>query len=284
MAITIYSAKGCLRCKIVKQFLNDSDRAYQDYDALDTGRENFRVFYQKNRQKIHRGPDGVEFPILYDGETIRQGLPMAVAHLVAGSALNGFFRHGLLHGQWLDGIHISGGDPAHGRKFLDVLDFLKQQKLKLQIDTNGLNADLLGQVLEQGLADRVIMEVKGPLELYDSLLQQPVDPAEIKKSIALVSQCEDYYFYSTIAPFVRKQRDGEQISYITPEEIAGAAALIKAAAGDNRQPYRLKPFDPQTSNDVRLKGCAALAGNELFKYKSMARKHQFKTEIMATAA
>ena len=280
MPITIYSAKGCLRCKIVKQFLNDGDRTYQDFDALGEGRADFRAFYQNNREKIYRGQDGVEFPIFSDGKIVRQGLPMVLAHLIAGLALNGFFKHGLLHGQWVDGIHISGGDPAHGEEFLDFLLYLKQQRLKLQIETNGVNAPLLEQVLEGDLADRVIMEVKGPLALYDSILQQPIDSQEIKRSIALISQCDDYYFYTTIAPIIREKGDLEQSSYITPEEIAGAALLIKEAAGDNRQPYRLRAFDPRTETDPRLQGFEALAKNELFKYRTMARKHQFKTELI----
>ena len=151
--------------------------------------------------------------------------------------------------------------------------------LKLQIETNGVNADLLEQVLERGLADRVIMEVKGPLEIYASLVQQPVEPEEIKKSIALVSQCDDYYFYSTIAPVIRQQGDLNQFSYITPQEIAGTANLIKEAAGDNKQPYRLKAFNPAVADDAKLKECEALAKNDLFKYKTMARRHQFKTEL-----
>jgi pyruvate formate lyase activating enzyme len=275
MAITIYSAKGCLRCKIVKQFLTDTGRTYQDFDAIGEGRSSFRTFYQSNRQKIYRGPDGVEFPIFCEGDIIRQGLPMVVAHLMAGSALNGFFKPGLLHGQWIDGIHVSGGDPARSQAFLEVLIFLKKQALKLQIETNGVNAILLEQVLERGLADRVIMEVKGPAESY----QPPVDPAEIKSSIALVSRCDDYYFYSTIAPIFRSKDDPGQFSYITPEEIAETALLIKDAAGDNRQPYRLRAYDPEAANDARLRKCKALAKNELFRYRTMARKHQFKTEL-----
>ena len=108
----------------------------------------------------------------------------------------------------------------------------------------------------------------------------PVDPQEIKRSIALVSQCDDYYFYTTIAPIVREKGDHEQFSYITPEEIAEAVLLIEEAAGDNRQPYKLKTFDPRTADDPRLKGCEALARNDLFKYRTMARKHQFKTELI----
>jgi pyruvate formate lyase activating enzyme len=280
MSITIYSAPGCLRCKIVKQFLNDSGRTYQEVAALDEGRNDFRTFYQKHRDQIYRGPDGVEFPIFNDSETVRQGLPAVLAHLIAGPSLNGFFKPGALHGQWVDGIHISGGDRAHGEKFLEVLILLKKQRLKLQIDTNGVNAILLEQVLERNLADRVVMEVKGPLELYDSLLEQPVDPDEIIRSIALVSRCDDYYFYSAVAPIFRGKGDLEQPDYITPEEIAGAARLIKEAAGDNRQPYKLKALNPRTADDAMLQGCETLAKNQLFKYRTMARKHQFKTELI----
>jgi len=280
MPITIYSAPGCLRCKIVKQFLDENGRTYQDVDALGEGRKTFSDFYRNHRDQIHRGPDGVEFPIISENETVRQGLPGVLAHLIAGPALQGFFKPGLLHGRWVDGIHISSGDPAHGETLLEVLTLLKRQQLKLQLETNGVNASLLEQVLDRRLADRVIMEVKGSLKLYDSLLAQPVDPQEIKRSIARVCQCDDYYFYTTIAPLDRKNNDLEPCSYITPAEIAAAARLIKEAAGDSRQPYRLKAFDPRTADDPKLQGCAALAKNELFKYRTMARKHQFGTELM----
>ena len=280
MPITIYSAPGCLRCKIVKQFIDNSGRDYQNVDALGEGRKTFSNFYRDHRDQIYRGPDGVEFPIFSEGETVRQGLPGVLAHLIAGPALKGFFKPGLLHGRWVDGIHISGGDPAHGETLLEVLALLKKQRLKLQIETNGVNVALLEQVLERGLADRVIMEIKGSLILYKSLLAPPIDPQEIKRSIALVSQSNDYYFYSTIAPIIRKNDDLEPFSYITPAEIAEAALLIKEAAGDNRQPYRLKAFDPNPADDSIFQECEALAKNELFKYRTIARKHQFKTELI----
>ncbi len=281
MSITIYSAPGCVRCRVVKQFLNERGLRFQDRDALGDGKAAFRSFYQNNRQKIFRGPEGVEFPIYYDDDVIRQGLPAVVAHLIGGPALNGFFKPGRLHGQWLDGIHISDGASARGGDLLEVLTYLKKQSFKIRIDTNGVNADLLASVLEHGLADRVIMEVKGPLNLYDLLLQQPVDPAEIEKSIALVSKCSDYGFVTTIAPVVRQKGDPGQISYITPAEVAEAANLIKKAAGDNRQPYRLMFFDPESAADEKLRTLEALTQNALFKYRSEARKHQFKTEILA---
>jgi pyruvate formate lyase activating enzyme len=203
-----------------------------------------------------------------------------IAHLVAGKSLNGFFTHGRKHGQWIDGISLSGGDPAHGEEFLEVLIYLKKQGFKIQIDTNGVNADLPASVIEHKLAECIIMEVKGPLDLYGLLLQQPVDPAEIEKSILLVSKYSEYSFVTTIAPIVRQPGDPPEISYITPEEIAETAKLIKTVTGDNRQPYGLRFFDPKNSNDERLRTCEALTQSTLFKYRTQARKHQFKTELL----
>jgi pyruvate formate lyase activating enzyme len=278
MTITIYSAPGCLRCKIAKQYLADSGRDFQDLDALGEAKEGFKAFYRKNRSKIHRRPDGVEFPIFCEGETLKQGLPMVLGYLIAGSALDGFFKPGLLHGLWIDGIHVSGGDPDRSQEFIEVLTLLKEQNLKLEIETSGANADLLAQTLEQGLADRVVMEVKGPPELYESLVP-PVNSEEIKKSITLVSKSEDYYFFSIIAPVVRETKDRRQISYITAEEISAAASLIKATTGNSKQPYQLRVFDSRTADDPRLKGIEPPAKKDLFRYRTMARKHQFKTEI-----
>ena len=280
MSITLYTATGCVRCRMVRQFLKERDRTYCHHDALGEGKEAFRSFYQANRQEIYRGPDGVEFPLYCDGEIIRQGLPAVLAYLVAGTSLDGFFTHGRKYGQWIDGIEVSGGDSTHGEDFLEVLTYLKNQDFKIQVHTNGVNADLLVSVIEYKLADCIIMEVKGPLDLYGLLLQQPVDPAEIEKSILLVSTFSEYSFVTTIAPFVRQPSDPPEISYITPEEIAQAAKLIETAAGDNRQPYRLRFFDPKNANDERLRTCEALTPAERFKYRTQARKHQFKTEIL----
>jgi len=280
MTITLYSATGCVRCKIARQFLNERGLKFKDYDALSEGKQEFRSFYQEKRQNIYRGSEGIEFPIFYDGEVIRQGLPSVVAHLIGGPALNGFFKPGKLHGQWLDGIHISDGVPALGEELLEVLAYLKKQNFKIRIDTNGVHADLLASALERGLADRVVMEVKGPLELYPLILNQPVDPAEIEKSIALVSKCSDYGFFTTIAPVARQDGDSTQISYITPAEVALTAELIKKAAGDNRQPYGLRFIDPKASGGENLHTMESLPQNVHFRYRSEARRHQFSTEIL----
>ena len=279
MTKTLYTATGCIRCRLVRQLLEERGLTYRDYDALAEGKDAFRSFYQANRQRIYRGPDGIEFPIFYDNDVIRQGLPEVAAYLMAGSSLSGFFTTGQRHGQWIDGVDVSGGDPANGKEFLEVLAYLKNQGFKIQVDTNGVNADLLATVIEHNLADYILMEVKGALDLYSLLLPQPVEPTEIEKTIRTVSTFSQYHFFTNIAPIVRQPGDPPEISYMTPEEVAQAAKLIQTATGNNRQPYRLQFIDPENAKDLQLRSCEALAQGERFKYRTQARKHQFKTEI-----
>ena len=280
MPLTVFSAPGCVRCKIIKQALADRGLAFEEHDALGDGREAFKVFYQQNRANIYRSPEGVEFPVYYDGKIILQGLAPILAHLAAGSALKGFFKPGVLHGQWVDGIDISGGNPGSSETFLGVLEYLKKQRFKLQLETNGLNDKLLADILERKLADRIIMHLKGPLGLYPFILSQAVNPEEIEKSIALVASCEDYLFITTIRPIVREAGEPQDISYITPEEVAETAHLIQRVTGDNRQPYFLSLFDPKSTEDERLKGAEALPQNAVFPYRTHARRFQVKTEIL----
>lgn len=281
MSITLFSATGCSRCKVVKQALADLNLAFEDHDALGEGREAFKVFYQKHRRDVRRGPDGIEFPVYYEGGNILQGIGPVLAYLTAGPVLRGFFTPGTLHGEWVDGITLSGGDPGAGEQFLEVLEYLKRQRFRLQAETNGLNAGLLEEVLKRHLADRVIMTLRGPLALYSKILGRAVDPEEIKKSIGLVAKCEDYRFVTTIAPIVRDTRlDPPTVSYITPKEVAEAAQLIQMVTGDNRHPYFLTLFDPKSTEDERLKGVEALPPNAIFTYRTHARRFQVKTEIL----
>lgn len=253
---------------------------FQEHDALGEGREAFKIFYQQNRPKVHRGPEGIEFPLYADGEIIRQGIAAVLGHLVGGRALEGFFKPGLLHGEWVDGIEVSGGDPGGGEKLSDVLQVLKSRGFKVQIETSGVNATLLQTLLERKLADRVVMTLKGPLRLYASILQREVDQEEIKKSIALTATCEDHLFVTPIAPIARDPGDTANLSYLTPDEVEEVARLIKEVTGDHGQPYGLCRFDPKSAQDEGLKAFDALPPPALLLYRSKARRHQVRTEIV----
>ncbi|MEW6622149.1 MAG: hypothetical protein AB1420_03295 [Bacillota bacterium] len=189
MSITIFTATGCTRCKIVKSFMDDRKIDYVEKDMKAEGKDEFQSFYKANRNSIHRGPDGVEFPIITDGVEIRQSIRPSIAFLHAGKKLDGFFRVGTLHREWVDGINISGGNPEDADSFIQVLKYLKGNNMKLQIDTNGKNSEILQRVLDEGLVDVAIMNVLGHYYMLGTFLQFWKLEVRCKNSRYALEQC-----------------------------------------------------------------------------------------------
>jgi pyruvate formate lyase activating enzyme len=276
MANQIYTATGCVRCKITKQFMQENTISYEEYDFKAEGKEAFSQFYRANRKDIFRDKDGVEFPVFTDGQVIRQGLSVIVGYLVAGDDLSGFIGRSLLHGEWIDGFDLSGGDPQQAQGLITVLRHLKKNGLKIQLTTSGKNASVLEAVLNQKLGDRVIMDVKGPAALYGRLAGEAIDSDEISRSIALATRFPEFAFTTTVAPVARED---ETVSYLTPEEIGETAKMIETASGSKKNPYRLKRFALHALEDDAIKSVDPLPDSAMFKYRTAARRYQVMTEI-----
>jgi len=276
MAWQIYTSTGCARCKIAKRFMQENGIAYEEYDIKAEGREVFAEFYRANRSSIYRGPDGVEFPVVADGDVIRQGVGAVIGHLIAGDNLTGFIEQSSLHGEWIDGFNIAGGDPQYGEALLEVLGYLKQYNLKIQISTDGRNAAVLKSVLDKNLADRVVAAVRGPANLYTALSGTAIDESELAETLALACRFPEYRFYTTIAPLAR---ENGSIEYLAPQEIGETARQIEAATGSKKHPYTLCIFDPQHAENNRFKNIAPLPDSALFKYRTAAQRYMVMTEI-----
>lgn len=279
MSFTIYTATGCTRCKIIKQLMTELGIAYEEQDMKAEGKDAFQKFYGANRKAIFRGPDGVEFPLLHDTEAgiIRQGIGACVAYLKGGTKLDGFFSVGTLHKEWVDGIHVSGGNLEDTQLFLEVLRYIKvTNNMKLQMDTNGLNSAILEQILAENLGDVLIVNVLGPKELYSQILGREVDVEDVAKSLALATKFPEFKFQTTVVPVVRE--DG-QISYLNNKEVGAAAKFIAEATGSMKNPYLVKLFKPKECKDERFKGVAAMEANALLPFRTAARSHQVFVEI-----
>jgi len=263
-------------------FMDERGIAYEDNDIKGAGKDAFGQFYRDNRSIVVRGKEGIEFPILTDGKTVRQGVGLVIAYLHQGTSLDGFIgRNELSHG-WMNGIHVSGGNPLLVDELVAVLSFIKKNGLNLQLDTDGRNACVLERLLEHGLGDRILMNVKGPLHLYSRMVGEEVDQVEIKKTIALATRFPEYKFQTTIAPIVREEGNPPRISYLTPEEVGEIARLIHEVTGSYKQPYLLRLFAPEACTDQRLKSLEKLPHNALFSYRSAARREQVLTDIEKT--
>lgn len=279
MTYTLFTATGCARCKIAKKFMDEKGIGYEDHDVSGEGKDLFGQFYRANRSAVFRGKEGIEFPVLAEGASVRQGVGVVIATLHAGERLDGFIGRSELSKGWMDGVHVSGGGTAFTDELVRVLGFLKKNGLKLQFDTNGKNAAVLQKLLEEGLGDRVVMDLKGPLALYSALLGEEIDPQEIHRTMELVTKFPEYRFETTVAPVFGHRSESGGIRYLTPEEIGDTAKWIKEVTTSNKQPYMLRLFDPETSPDERFKSIEKLNPNALLRYRSAARKHQVLTEM-----
>lgn len=276
MTLVLYSAAGCSRCAVLKNALREKGLAFEEHDAVGAGQELFGRFYRANRAQVRRGPEGIEFPVLVDGEAVRQGVGAAAAWLEAGSRLDGFFVPCDPVKGWVAGIDVSGGDPAAAEELVRVLAFLKAAGLKLELRTRGRNPELLERLLEAGLGDRVVMEVVGPPARYAG----SPGPEEAGRSMAVVARCGEHRFETTVAPYVPAGAGPEAPPvYPTPEEIGATARWLAEATGSPKQPYVLRRVDPAGCADERLRAVPPLPPDALVRYRSAARRHQFLTEI-----
>lgn len=279
MGNTLFTATGCSRCKITKKFMEEHGISFQEMDIKTEGKDPFALFYRNNRSSVYRGKEGIEFPVFTDGTIVRQGVGAVIAFLHGGTRLDGFIGRSVLSHGWMDGIHVSGGGPALTDDLAEVLGYIRKNGLKVQLDTNGKNASVLQKLLDQGLGDRVIMDLKGPMPLYSALLGEEIDPQEIHRTMELVTKFPEYRFETTVAPVFGYGSDTGDVRYLTPEEIGDTAKWIKEVTASNKRPYLLRVFDPGTSPDPRFKTIEKLDPNTLLRYRSAARKHQVLTEL-----
>jgi pyruvate formate lyase activating enzyme len=268
-ARTLFTAPGCQRCKVARAFLNERSLPFEELDFKGEGREAFQRFYREHRADIRRGPDGVEFPILRDGERVVQGVGEIVARLQAGDRLAGFVGQNTLGQGWIDGLDVSAGDPAAGEAFLAVLRHLKAQGLRTELRADGRNGDLLERVTEEGLADRLVFDPVGPPEAYEAAFGTRLAEDDLRRSLDLAARAPEVRFVLTVRPL---PRPGGEVAWTTPQEAARAAELTAQATGNRQLPFLVRAGDPPP-------GEAPLPKPALFKVRTACRRHMPRTDI-----
>ncbi len=110
--------------------------------------------------------------------------------------------------KWLDGITITGGEPATVPNIVEILLEIKNvSKLPIKMDSNGMFPEIIENILEQGLVDKFAIDVKGPYEKYPALSGQGVTAESAKKnleSVFEIAKCnpDAFYFRLTKVPIL----------------------------------------------------------------------------------
>ena len=113
----------------------------------------------------------------------------------------------------LDGVAITGGEPLIHADIKDFIRKIRAMGYLVKLDTNGSFPDRLKEILDEGLADYVAMDVKNYLEGYDrvcGLIEPPVD--KLQRSIRIIRESgTPYEFRTTVIDELHDEESFEKI-------------------------------------------------------------------------
>jgi len=269
MKYQLFSATGCHRCGIIKKYMDQNRIVYDEQDIKAKGKDAFKSFYKENRRDILRGLEGIEFPILYTGEKIFQGVGVVLSYLIADEKLSSFVKRSELSHGWISGINICSWPLTDEYAFLKLLRILKEQGLRIELEADGRHPRLLGTIIKDGLVDRLIFLLRGPVELYASITGMPLDEKNLSQSLSLLTPELEYKIVVPVSSFIQKSGD---TGSLTPQEAALAARFAYDATGSKTHPFFIRP-----ENCVKN---TALTMPALFKYRTMCRPFMVKCDIL----
>jgi pyruvate formate lyase activating enzyme len=144
----------------------------------------------------------------------------------------------------LDAIVVTGGEPTLHSSLPDFLYKIKTSGLKIKLDTNGTNPDMLQRLFNAKLVNYVAMDIKAPLTLYKYKLIAGKHITynmleSIKDSIHLIQQSGLDFEFRTTLDVALDHKDIEKII----RDISGRYYLQKIHHNENPLHPDMKKFN-----------------------------------------
>ncbi|MBQ9613221.1 MAG: anaerobic ribonucleoside-triphosphate reductase activating protein [Lachnospiraceae bacterium] len=113
----------------------------------------------------------------------------------------------------LDGVAITGGEPCLHKDLPALMRRIREMGYAVKLDTNGNHPELLKEILEEGLADYIAMDIKNsPAKYAQTAGIPPFDLADVSRSIAMIREmAPDYEFRTTVVKELHEAGDFEEI-------------------------------------------------------------------------
>ena len=144
------------------------------------------------------------------------------------------FRWELENSKLIDLVVISGGEPTiHGEKLLNLVKLIKDLRpdLKIRIDTNGSNPEVLSRVGSS--IDGVALDIKAPpddVEKYSMIIGAKFDREKFMKSIEIAKDLP-LTIYRTV-----------KYPCLTDEDLAKIKRFVEESCGG--KPHYITEFNP----------------------------------------
>lgn len=116
----------------------------------------------------------------------------------------------------LDGVCVSGGEPTLAEELEEFLYKIKELGYEIKLDTNGSRPETVKKLAEEGLIDKVAMDIKACPDNYSVLtgISHP-DMDKIRETVDLLIHGElnlDYEFRTTVVRELHTRKDFEEIA------------------------------------------------------------------------
>lgn len=166
------------------------------------------------------------------------------------------FEYLIKYTRMLDAVCITGGEPTIHKDLPDFIQKIKELGIKIKLDTNGTNPEMLQFLFENDLVDFVAMDIKHLLEfnIYNQTVGNWINEemfSKILNSINLIKKSEiDYEFRTTVAKGLHSK-----------EHIR----ILKKQFGTN---YQIQNFNPEIvlNSNLNLKPFLESEYNELLHF------------------
>lgn len=146
----------------------------------------------------------------------------------------------------LDGVVITGGEPTVQKDLKEFIKKIKNLGLKVKLDTNGYNPNVLKELIDENLLDYVAMDIKHSIEKYHLIVGKNINTNYILESIKILEESNvDHEFRTTIIK-----------EYHTIDDIIEITSYFKSDT-----PYYLQNF--KNSSNVLDKSLHGFTNEEL---------------------
>lgn len=164
----------------------------------------------------------------------------------------------------LDGVVITGGEPLLHPELFDFLHKIRDLGFLIKLDTNGTKPDMLRRIVEEGLADRIAMDIKNSPEVYFAAVginDFCISDVEASKNF-LMSCGIKYEFRTTVVKGIH-----------TKESLVGAAKWINGA-----EEYYLQQFK-DSGNLIKAEGLGTFSAEEISEFAEEIKPYVKKVKI-----
>jgi pyruvate formate lyase activating enzyme len=159
---------------------------------------------------------------------------------------------------FLDAVCFTGGEPCIQPDLTELIKKIKNLNYLVKIDTNGSRPERLEDWLGKNLVDYIAMDIKAPLEKYETVAGVKINIEKIQESINILKSSKiDYEFRTTVVP-----------DLLGPDDLIKIAEMLRPA-----QKYVLQQFLPKTCIDKSFEGKRPYSEDKLKEFQKVLKPY-----------